>query len=228
MFPAALITSRDSLLKGLNCRCCWRSRWSAFRWGWFSTFWIKSRTLASCNCFTAECGNHGMLKSMSSSLIARLNSLSVLNNAMSRFSSGANCSFTVCTWAVALIKLSWSIVSLLNTGVFRHITSFNHAKRDFKLEFFVKTFFIDFMGTGRCTLNNKHIFRAVKFPDRSQICLGFGWVSWENVACWTSPQDCCTSLPTDCCSTVEPNSWFHLVQSWSCLNEIFGGCRGDM
>ena len=38
----------------------------------------------------------GMLKSMSSSLIARLNSLSVLNNAMSRFSSGANCSFTVC------------------------------------------------------------------------------------------------------------------------------------
>ena len=37
-----------------------------------------------------------MLKSMSSSLIARLNSLFVLNDAMSRFSSGANCSFTVC------------------------------------------------------------------------------------------------------------------------------------
>ena len=37
-----------------------------------------------------------MLKSMFSSLIARLNSLSALNDAMSRFSSGANCSFTVC------------------------------------------------------------------------------------------------------------------------------------
>ena len=33
----------------------------------------------------------------------------------------------VCTWAVVLIRLPWSIVSLLNTGVFRQITSFNHA-----------------------------------------------------------------------------------------------------
>ena len=36
------------------------------------------------NCFTVECGSPGMLKSMSSSLISRLNSLSVLSNATSR------------------------------------------------------------------------------------------------------------------------------------------------
>ena len=34
--------------------------------------------LEPCNCFTVECGSPGMLKSMSSSLISRLNALSVL------------------------------------------------------------------------------------------------------------------------------------------------------
>ena len=61
----------------------------------FSIFWIKFRTLTSCDRFTAEC-TPGMLKLMFSSLIARLNSFSVSNDAMSRFSSGAICSFTVC------------------------------------------------------------------------------------------------------------------------------------
>ena len=35
------------------------------------------------NCFTAECGSPGIFNSMSSSLIARLNSLFVLNDAIS-------------------------------------------------------------------------------------------------------------------------------------------------
>ena len=55
--------------------------------GGFSIFSINSRTLALCNCFTVECGTPGMLKSMSSSLILRLNSLSVLNDAISRCTS---------------------------------------------------------------------------------------------------------------------------------------------
>ena len=45
-------------------------------------------------------GTPGMLKSMFSSLIARLNWLSALNEAMSRFSSGTNCSFTMCVLAL--------------------------------------------------------------------------------------------------------------------------------
>ena len=49
-------------------------------------------------------GTPGMLKSMSSSLIARLNSLFVMNDAISLCSSGACCSFTVC--AVELLRSS--------------------------------------------------------------------------------------------------------------------------
>ena len=45
VFPAAIIASFDSLLKGLNARCCWRSLWSASRWGWFSICWIKLWTV---------------------------------------------------------------------------------------------------------------------------------------------------------------------------------------
>ena len=52
VFPAALIKSFDSLLKGSNARCCWRSLWSAFRWAWFSIFWIKLWTLMPCDRFT--------------------------------------------------------------------------------------------------------------------------------------------------------------------------------
>ena len=65
------------------------------------------------------------------------------------------------------------------------------------------------------------------FPDRSQIGLGFGWVDLEDPSWSASPSDCWTNFPTGCCSTVEPNSSFSLVQSWSCLNEIFGGGRRD-
>ena len=41
-------------------------------------------------------GTSGTLRSMSSSFITRLNSLFALNDAISRCSSGASCSFTVC------------------------------------------------------------------------------------------------------------------------------------
>ena len=68
VFPAAIIASFDSLLKGLNARCCWRSLWSACRWGW-----IKLWTLMLCDRFTMAFGTPEMLKSMFSSSIARLN-----------------------------------------------------------------------------------------------------------------------------------------------------------
>ena len=112
----------------------------------------------------------------------------------------------VCIWAVSLIRLLCSILSLLNTCVFRHIIKFPWSI--WRTEFFVETFIIDLMGTGRFTSDNKHTCMSSRFPDRSQIGLGFGWVSWENVACWTSPQDCRSILPTGCCSIVEPNSSF--------------------
>ena len=65
-------------------------------------------------------------------------------------------------------------------------------------------------------------------PDLSQIGFGIGWVSWENVACRTSPRDCRTTLPSGYWSTVEPSGTSPVAQSWSCRNEIFGGSRSDM
>ena len=51
------------------------------------------RTLTPCDRFTVEFGTPGMLKSMFSSSIARLNSLSALNVATSRFSFGSKLFF---------------------------------------------------------------------------------------------------------------------------------------
>ena len=58
------------------------------------------RTLTPCDRFTAECDAPGMLKSMFSSSVARLNSLSALKDAVSRCSAGTNCSFTLCVLAL--------------------------------------------------------------------------------------------------------------------------------
>ena len=182
IFPAALITSRDSLLKGLNCRCCWRSLWSARRWGWFSIFWIKFWTLTPCDRFTVEFGTPGMLKSIFSSSVARLNSLSVLNDAMSRFSSGTNCSFTdsalelLCSTSCPVP--SWA--STLNTNVFRQFIRF--LRSVWRTKFFVQTFFIDVVGTGRFTFHNKHIFCVIKFPRSITDWFGF-WLGWLGERC---------------------------------------------
>ena len=68
---------------------CRRSCWRACRFGWFSIFWTNSRTLALCACFTIECGSPGVFKSMSSSILSRIVSLSVLSFLISWFTSGA-------------------------------------------------------------------------------------------------------------------------------------------
>ena len=69
---------------------------------WFSIFWIKFWTLTPCDRFTAECGNPGMLKSMFSSLIALLNSLSVLMTQCHDFCRNKKLFHYVCAWAAWL------------------------------------------------------------------------------------------------------------------------------
>ena len=54
----------DSGLNVLQAWFCRRSCWRSCRSGWFSIFWINSRTLVLCACFTTECGNPGIRKSM--------------------------------------------------------------------------------------------------------------------------------------------------------------------
>ena len=79
MFPTSWIICFDSWLKGLNDSLCCRSSWRACWFGWFSIFWINSRTLARYSCLTVECGSPGILKFMSSSILSRINSLSLLS-----------------------------------------------------------------------------------------------------------------------------------------------------
>ena len=63
-----------------------------------SIFGINSRMLAFCTCFTTECGSPGIFKSMSSSMISRLNSLSVFDH------------LGLMMYCIAaFIKLPWSI-----------------------------------------------------------------------------------------------------------------------
>ena len=56
-FPTSWIICFHSWLKGLNDWLCRWSCWRACRFGSFSIFWINSRTLALCNCFTANVAN---------------------------------------------------------------------------------------------------------------------------------------------------------------------------
>ena len=180
-----------------------RSRCRACRFWWFSIFWIKSRTLTSCNKFTAECGTPGMLKSMSSSLILRLNSLSVLNDASWRCISWTYCSFFVC--AVELLRSSGCPVPscVCSTRVFfRQITSFSHARRDFRCldlsetqSFSWKPFPLIWWEWDVSPLTtNTHLAcpQAALFDYR----LVMGLVRWvgRHVACWTSPRDCRTTI----------------------------------
>ena len=67
MLPTSWIICFDSELKGLTDWFCRRSCWRACRSEWFSIFWINSRTLVLCACFTTECGSPGIRKSMSAS-----------------------------------------------------------------------------------------------------------------------------------------------------------------
>ena len=52
VFPAAIIATFDSALKGLNGWCCSRSFWIVSFWGWLSICWIKLWTLMLCDRFT--------------------------------------------------------------------------------------------------------------------------------------------------------------------------------
>ena len=226
VFPAVLITSCDSLLKGLNCRCCWRSLWSAFSLRmvldllnqilnidamWSFHCWIWHSWNVEVNVLLVDC---------TVQLVVRVKWCNV-----TIFFRNKLFFHYVCAWAAWLHRLPCSIVSTLNTNVFRQFLRF--PRSIWRTKYFVQALFIDLVGTGRFSFIHKNTFLCLQVSDRSQSGLGLDWVGLESWTRWTSPQDCWTSLPTGCCSIVEPNWSFPLVQLWSCLNEIFGGGRGD-
>ena len=171
-----------------------------------------------------------MLKSMFSSSIAQLNSLSALNDAMSRCSAGTNCSFTMCVFALDFTSLR--LISQV------HLFHREHAWREC-LHFTGNpvpseepSSLCKRLSSISCErdvfpLSTKTRSVSSGFPDRSQIGLSLDWVGLENSTRGASPKDCWTSFPTGYCSTVEPDWSFPFVQMWSCFNEIFGGGRRD-
>ena len=145
--------------------------------GGFSIFWIKFWTLTPCDRFTVEFGTPGMLKSMFFSSVARLNSLSALNDAMSRCSAGTNCSFhyvCACAW---FHRFPCSIVSMLDANVFRQFHKFPCSI--WRAKFFVQTFIIDLLWTGRFTFIHKNTLCVLKFhrsiTDWVWVWIGFVW-----------------------------------------------------
>ena len=127
-----------------------------------------------------------------------------------------------CAW---FHRFPCSIVSMHDANVFRQLHRFHCSI--WRAKFFVQTFIIDLLWTGRFSFIHKNTFCVLRFPRSITDGLGLDWVGLERLTRGASPKDCWTSFPTGCCSTVEPNWSFPLVQLWSCLNEIFGGGRGD-
>ena len=117
MFPTSWIICFDSRLKGLNDWFCRKSCWRACRFGWFSIFWISAETLVLCACFTIECGNPGILKSMSASILSRIISLSMLSVSTSWYTLGSSCTATVSlpsrpdlSWVCSTLRLLLSSI----------------------------------------------------------------------------------------------------------------------
>ena len=177
VFPAAIIASFDSLLKGLNARCCWRSFWSASRWGWFSIWRIKSWTLMLCDRFTIAFGTPEMLKSMFSSSIAKLNSVRVIMIfERTNFLHFVRPSFHKFPRSIVISHDAFSVI------FHKFLRSIWRTKFSLRL-------------------TNNLLGR--RFPVRSWMGLG-NWVGLEEPAWSASPSDSWMSLPTGWCSTVEP------------------------
>ena len=190
MFPTSRIMCFDSGLKGLHdWLCCW-SLWRACRFGWFSIFWINSRTLALCNCFTIECGSLGMLKCMCPSILSRSVSLSVLSILASWCTSGSSCTATVCL--SGCLGLSWvcsTLTFLFSSGgrvwaliTFCVLSSCLDLSEE---QFFVERFHTDFLRTGRFTFNNYHVLRDFKWPWSISDWL-WDWFGWLEEFCLSS------------------------------------------
>ena len=122
----------------------------------------------------------GMLKSMSSSLISRLNSLSVLSDATSRCTSGACWSFTMCAFELSRSS-GWIHREFAQQGCF-HTDYQVSPDRSEEQSSSCKRFSSISWERDVSPLTTNPSCVLSDCPDRSQIGFGIGWVSWENVA----------------------------------------------
>ena len=199
MFPTSWIICFDSELKGLNDWLCCRSRWRARRFGWLSIFWINSRTLALCACFTIECGSPGIVKSMSSSILSRIVSLSVLSVLASWYTSGSSCTATMClsgcpdlSWVCSTLTLLLSsdghVWTLITFCVISGCPDLSQERSSSSKEFTHISWERDVFLSPLTTITSCVTSGC---PDLSRIGFGIGWAGWKNFACQaTSPCGC--------------------------------------
>ena len=191
--------------------------------GVFSIFWINSRTLAPCKCFTVESGSPGILKSMSSSILPRTVSLSVLSVVISRCTSGAARSAIsclsgcpdrswVCATRISPDRFVWALITL---GVISSCPDRSEEQSSSCEDFSLISLDQD---VSPLSINTSCLSSGSS--DRSQM--GFG-IDWKNFAHReTSPRGCWATSSGGWRATFEPI----LVQSWR--KKILGGGRGDM
>ena len=210
VFPAALIASSNSLLKGLNARCCWKSLWSACRWRWFSICWIKLWMLMPCD----RPSRLARLRCCSRCFPRRLQGWTCSRLMMQCHNVREKRILALCVCdSTGFTVLSWACMTRFSS----HFTGFPVL-----LE--VSSSFCKHLKISR----EQDVFsRSTSFTVKTTIGLFLDWVGLEDSARGASPKDCWTNFPTGWCSIVDPNWSFPLVQLWSCFNEIIGGGRGD-
>ena len=138
-----------------------------------------------CDRFTVEFGTPGMLKSMFSSSVARLNSLSALKWCNVTMFCGNKLFFhyvCACAW---FHRFPCSIVSMHDANVFRQLHRFPCSI--WRAKFFLQTFIIDLLWTGRFSFLHKNTFCVLRFPRSITDWIGFGlgWFGKLNTWCFS-------------------------------------------
>ena len=246
MLPTYWIICFDSGLKKLNDWFCRRSCWRACRSGWFSIFWINSRTLVLRACFTTECGSLGIRESMSASFTiidSWLTSWSTTDHTvLSRSASSPTLNVSL-SWAERVWGLSDTLItSCVITS--RPVRSCACST----LKSFLSSDERVWITLGSLT-GLPVTGRSVRSEEQGSSRKELTSISWERDVSLSSctPITSCVitgrpvrsrigfrigwfdrkfldSGPTsDCWACSEPYSLFH---SWR--KEIFGGGRGDM
>ena len=122
VFPTAIITFCDSLLKGLNglnVWCCCGSLWSACRWRWFSIFCFKFWTLTPCDRFTVEFGTPGIVEI--NVLLVRCTVDLVVRVKWCNVTMLTNCSLPMCVLALDFTSSpipSWACLTRMSSDSF--------------------------------------------------------------------------------------------------------------
>ena len=196
--PTSWIIRFDSGLNGLFGWFCRRSCWRACRSGWLSIYWINSRTPVLCACFTTECANPGIRKSM-------LTSFSIVCYAFMK----RTCLATI-----------WHIYcDCFNNGLPRSIRRNSFFVKKFTSISWERDVFLPsctVLMSAPTTDCTDLLLLTTGCPDLSRLGFGIGWFDWKLL-------DGCTTCPSGRWTSSQPSSLFR-----SCFNDLFGGGRGDM